>query len=312
MRKFKHGRRRPVLLSLAVLGLMATAVVPAGAARIGGGGGGGGGSMPAAAAFALNVDVDLLNAVPLDVGPVARLRLSGDAGRRFENALKVQVPPLIEALVLATGGETKLGANPSAKASARVATVKLHLLGDLLIKVLKSECHVTRDRIDVASDVVFADGSVLGIGIDMLGLQTRPNSRISIPAVGTLILNEQKINRRTGGSNGRVEVEVNALRLELDGILGRGDVVVSQSVCKLSGKDVGKNLTIGSNTNGHDTSGQVGEGTDNGDNGDNGGNGGNHGDHGLLGGLLGNGGGLLNVTHLLGGNLLGGSGGGLL
>jgi len=127
--------------------------------------------MPAAAAFALNVDVDLLGAIPLDVGPVARLRLSGDAGRRFENALKVQVPPLLEALVLATGGETKLGADPSAKASARVATVKLHLLGDLLIKVLKSECHVTADTVDVASDVVFADGSVLGIGIDMLGLQ---------------------------------------------------------------------------------------------------------------------------------------------
>ena len=306
MRKFRHGRLRPAVVSLAAVGLLAAAVVPAGATRGGGGGGGMSGALPSAAAFALNVDVDLLGAVPLDVGPVARLRLSGDAGRRFENALKVRVPPLLEALVLATGGETKLGADPSAKASARVLTVKLHLLGDLLIKVLKSECHVTADTVDVASDVVFADGSVLGIGIDMLGLQARPNSRISIPAVGTLILNEQKINRRTGGSNGRIEVVVNALRLELDGILGHGDVVISQSVCSLSGKGVGQNLKIGSNTNGHDTSDQVSA-----DNGDNGGNRDNH--NGLLGGLLGGeGGGLLNVGHLLGGNLLGGSGGGLL
>jgi hypothetical protein len=298
VRMFKPQRLRPAVVTLAAVGLMAAAMAPAGASR-GGGGGGGFGSLPSAAAFALNVDVDVLGAVPLDVGPVARLRVSGDAGRRFENALKVQVPPLLEALVLATGGETKTGANPSAKASARVATVKLHLLGDLLIKVLKSECHVTRDTVEVASDVVFADGSVLGIGVDMVGLQARPNSRVTIPAVGTLILNEQRINRRMGGRNGRIEVTVNALRLELDGILGRGDVIISQSVCRLSGKDIGTNLKIGSTTNGHDTSGQVGEdnGDDHGDNGDNS----------LLGGLLGGDGGLLNVHHLLGGNLLGGS-----
>ena len=47
------------------------------------------------------------------------------------------------------------------KASARVATVKLHLLGELLIKLVKSECEVSSDTVKVASDLVFADGSVL-------------------------------------------------------------------------------------------------------------------------------------------------------
>src|SRR5437867_13016002 len=70
--------RRRGVVAIAVLGLMATAVVPAAAERGGGGGGGGGGGLPGlakAGAFALDVDVSVLNALPLDVGPLARLRL---------------------------------------------------------------------------------------------------------------------------------------------------------------------------------------------------------------------------------------------
>src|SRR5207249_10858635 len=66
--------RRRGVVAIAVLGLMATAVVPAAAER-GGGGGGGLGGMAKAGAFALDVDVSVLNALPLDVGPLARLRL---------------------------------------------------------------------------------------------------------------------------------------------------------------------------------------------------------------------------------------------
>jgi len=125
-------------------------------------------------------------------------------------------------------------------------------------------------------------------------LRLDAKGRVSIPAVGTLILNEQRINRRTGGSNGRIEVTVNALRLELDGILGHGDVTVSQSVCKASGKGIGKDLKVVSTTNGNDTSGQVGDSDDDGDGG------------GLLDGVIDNVG-LLNANHLLGGGLLNGA-----
>lgn len=294
MIKLKHRRLRSVtVVSVAVLGLMATSVAPAGAGRSGGG-------SARAAAFALNVDVDVLGALPLDLGPLARVRLSGDAGPRYENVVKAELPELLEALVLASGAETELK-DLSAKASSRVATLKLKLLGELLIKLLKSECHVTKDTVEVSSDVVFADGSILGIAVDMVGLQARPNSRVSIPAVGSLILNEQIIEKRASSRSGRVVVTVNALRLELDGILGTGDVTVAQSVCKLRGAGVGKDLKIVSHTNGNDTSDQVHE------------NDGDDDDNGLLGGLLGDNGGLLNVSNILGGGLLGGGGlGGLL
>jgi hypothetical protein len=286
MRLRRHG-----LVAIAVLGLMATAVVPASAER----GGGGLGGAAKAGAFALDVDVDVLGAIPLDVGPLARLRLSGDAGPRYANVLKAEVPPLIEALVLATGAQTKVTKEIYSKASARVATVKLKLLGELLIKLVKSECEVSSDTVKVASDIVFADGSVLNglVAADMVGLAARPNSRISVPLIGDLILNEQTIEKRSSSKGNEVTVTVNALHLALDGILGHGDITVSQSVCRASGKGIGKDLKVVSTTNGNDTSGQVGD-----DDGDGGG---------LLDGVLGGDAGLLNVNHLLGGGLLNGA-----
>jgi hypothetical protein len=279
--------------SIAVLGLLGTTVSPAAAERKDGKGLGG---TARAAAFALDVDVDLIDALPLDVGPVSRLRLSGDAGPRFENLAKLEVPPLLEALVLATGAQTDTGDDLASKASARVATVKLKLLGELLIKLVKSECSIKDNVVNIGSDLVFADGSVLGIGIDAVGLAARPNSRIDIPLVGSLILNEQKIEKRVGSKSGRVNVTVNAVRLELDGILGSGNLIIAQSVCKVSGPGVGKDLKVVSMVNGNDTSDQVDD------------------DHEgqLLGGLLGDLS-LLRADSLLGNSLLGGGGlGGLL
>lgn len=311
--KLELRRLRSItVVSVAVLGLMAAAVVPAGADRsvddkvddkvkdkvekITGG-------KARAAAFALDVDVDVLDGVPLDVGPLAQVRLSGDAGPKYENVLKAELPTLLEALVLASGAETKAGKKVeklSAKASSRVATLKLKVLGELIIKLIKSECHVTRDTVEVSSDVVFADGSVLGLAVDAVGLQARPNSRVGIPGVGSLILNEQIIDKQTSSDKGKLEVTVNALRLELDGILGTGDVIVAQSVCKLKGKGVGKDLKVISTTNGNDTSDDMdgGDGDKDGNN--------------LLGELL-DGDDLLNVSDVLGGGLLNGGGlGGVL
>jgi hypothetical protein len=288
MRLRRHG-----VVAIAVLGLMATAVVPASAER----GSGGLGGAAKAGAFALDVDVDVLNALPLDVGPLARLRLSGDAGPRYANVLKAEVPPLIEALVLATGAQTKVTKEVYSKASARVATVKLKLLGELLIKLVKSECEVSSDTVKVASDIVFADGSVLGglVAADMLALAARPNSRLSVPLVGDLILNEQKIEKNSSAKGSQVTVTVNALHLALDGILGKGDVVVSQSVCRASGKGIGKELKVVSTTNGNDTSDQIDDDDADGD-----------GVPGLLNGILGDNS-IIGSSNLLGGGLLNGA-----
>ena len=146
------------------------------------------------------------------------------------------------------------------------------------------------DTVNVESDVVFADGSVLNglVGADGLALAARPNSRLSIPLVGDLILNEQRIEKQSSPHGNTVMVTVNALRLALDGVLGKGDITISQAMCKASGKNIGKELKIVSATNGQDTSNDVHAGDGSGDGG------------GLLGGVLGGGddGGLLGVNHL--------------
>ena len=249
MRKQRHRRVRPVLVALlAVLGLTVAAAAPVQADV----------KVANAGAFALFVDADLLGAVPLHAGPLARIRVSGDVGDRFENVAKVDLPGLLEALLLATGVRTQLGHDGLSKASARVATIKLQLLGDLLIKLLKSECHATADRVDVSSEILFADGSLLGIAVDALSINVRPNTRIGIPAVGSIILNEQKIEQSRSARSGRIRVTVNALRIELDGLLGRGNIIVSQSMCKVRGPNVLKDgLTITSSTNGRDTTGDL-------------------------------------------------------
>ena len=207
------------------------------------------------------------------------------------------MPPLLEALVLATGAQTKVGKDIYSKASARVATIKLKLLGELLIKLVKSECEVSSDTVKVASDIVFADGSILGglVAADMLGPRPPgPTAGSSIPLIGDLILNEQKIEKHSSSKGSQVTVTVNALHLALDGILGKGDVTVAQSVCQASGKGIGKDLKVVSTTNGNDTSDQVGD-----DDGDD--------DGGLLDGILGDGS-LLGSNNLLGGGLLNGGG----
>jgi hypothetical protein len=293
VRKQRHRRVRPVLVALlATLGLTVAAAPPVQADV----------KVSNAAAFALFVDADLLlGAVPLHIDPVAKLRISGDVGDRYENVAKIELPPLLEALLLATGARTQLGHDGLSKASARVATIKLKLMGELLIKLLKSECRVTANEIEMSSEVLFADGSLLGIAINGLSVAAQePNTQIVIPLVGKIILNEQKREEARSGRSGRIRVTVNALRIELDGLLGYGNIIVSQSMCKVRGPDVLKNgVTVKSTTNGRDTTADLLKG----DPLDGIGNG-------LLGGLLGGG----DPTDLLDNapDLLGGGLGGIL
>ena len=57
-------------------------------------------------------------------------------------------------------------------------------------------------------------------------------------------LNEQKIEKTSSAHGNQVTVTVNALHLILDGILGQGDVTVAQSMCRASGKTIGKDLKV--------------------------------------------------------------------
>ncbi|MGH9022422.1 MAG: hypothetical protein ACRDV9_04870, partial [Acidimicrobiia bacterium] len=54
-----------------------------------------------------------------------------------------------------------------------------------------------------------------------------------------------------GRNNGKIKVTVNALRLRLNGLLGDGDLIISQSVCQVKGPDVQKVQNVKGVGDGH-------------------------------------------------------------
>ncbi len=73
---------------------------------------------------------------------------------------------------------------------------------------------------------------VLGVAV---ALNPAPNTTIPLPGVGRVILNEQI--RPTNGP-GDTSIIVRAIHVELDGILGDGDIIIAESRCGAKGPDV--------------------------------------------------------------------------
>lgn len=232
MRKSNERRRLRSRLGaiVAASGLLALAAAPASADV----------SEVKGSAFSLKADLALLNALPVDLGPLARVKISGPHDTIYKHVVKAKVPPILEVHALASAIEADTGHDGYVKASSRVGVVKLKLLGDLLIKLVKSECRVDKDTVFANSEVVFADGTLAVLGIDDLGVSVRPNTKVSIAGLADLILNEQIVESTQGRHNRTTKVTVNALRLRLNGLLGDGDLIISQSVCQVKGPDVAR------------------------------------------------------------------------
>jgi len=67
-----------------------------------------------------------------------------------------------------------------------------------------------------------------------LAVNPAPNTKITIPGVATLILNEQI----PSGGPGNYSLTVNAVHLILGAALGSGDIIIAQSQCGEAGPDV--------------------------------------------------------------------------
>jgi hypothetical protein len=88
-----------------------------------------------------------------------------------------------------------------------------------LYKEFDSECR---------ADPEGAQGSATVAKLVIFGqpvnVSTAPNTTITIPGIGVLILNEQ-----TTDKDGTITV--NAVHLKLNGSLGKGDIILAQSRC---------------------------------------------------------------------------------
>ncbi|MEV0065239.1 MULTISPECIES: choice-of-anchor P family protein [unclassified Amycolatopsis] len=212
----KHLLRRGGMLAAVVASIALAGAVPASAAP-------GDGS-----AYGVNVDVKLLGASAVKLGPLAAANTDGPTSN---STVSANAAGILTAGVINTSA-VRDDNSGAVTAKASTADVGLPLLkaalGNVGIKAVEAVCTATQEGVKGSSTLVGADlGSVGDIDSN-----PAPNTQIKVGLgpvnVATLILNEQIKNK--DGS-----LTVNALHLKLlggvVGALGSGDVIVSSATC---------------------------------------------------------------------------------
>ncbi|MCR6490637.1 choice-of-anchor P family protein [Amycolatopsis sp. OK19-0408] len=208
--------RRGGLLAAVVASVVLAGAAPASAAP-------GDGS-----AYGVNVDVKLLGADAVKVGPLAAANTAGPTTSTLASAT---VPGILTAGVITT--EAKRDDNSGAvTAKATTADVGVPLLkaalGNVGVKTVEAVCTATQEGVKGSSTL--ADAKLGSIGA--VDANPAPNTQIKVGLAGiniaTIILNEQIKNK--DGS-----LTVNAIHVKLlggvVGSLGSGDVIVSSATC---------------------------------------------------------------------------------
>ncbi|MFF4592806.1 choice-of-anchor P family protein [Amycolatopsis sp. NPDC001319] len=192
------------------------------------------GAVPASAApgdgsaYGVNVDVKLLGASAVKLGPLAAANTDGPTSN---STVSANAAGILTAGVINTSA-VRDDNSGAVTAKASTANVGLPLLkaalGNVGIKAVEAVCTATQEGVKGSSTLVGADlGSVGDVDSN-----PAPNTQIKVGLgpvnVATLILNEQIKNK--DGS-----LTVNALHLKLlggvVGALGSGDVIVSSATC---------------------------------------------------------------------------------
>ncbi|WIX79944.1 choice-of-anchor P family protein [Amycolatopsis carbonis] len=212
----KHLLRRGGMLAAVVASIALAGAVPASAAP-------GDGS-----AYGVNVDVKLLGADAVKLGPLAAANTDGPTSN---STVSANAAGILTAGVINTSA-VRDDNSGAVTAKASTADVGLPLLkaalGNVGIKAVEAVCTATQEGVKGSSTLVGADlGSVGDVDSN-----PAPNTQIKVGLgpvnVATLILNEQIKNK--DGS-----LTVNALHLKLlggvVGALGSGDVIVSSATC---------------------------------------------------------------------------------
>jgi hypothetical protein len=179
------------------------------------------------------IDVKTILGLKAKSGPLASVTLpEGGGGPISDSAVNVYVTGgflpkdlvRIDALSATTqGGKTPNG-NVYVKSSADVAKASL-VNGLVTVENLHSECY--------ASSAASGTGSANIVKLRVLGVEVKiaagPNSRVAVPGVGELILNEQGTTLDDGPLN--QARFINGLHLKLSGPLAYGDVILAHADC---------------------------------------------------------------------------------
>lgn len=183
-------------------------------------------------AFGESIDVRTLLKISVKSGPLASVSLPAGGGGPFtDSAVKVGVTGglllqdllKIELLRASTEGGKKANGDIFVASSADVAKASL-VNGLITVEGLHSDCLASTANGASRSSANIADLRIAGIRVNVAA---GPNSTVTVPGVGRLILNEQVAS----GSGLNQTRSVNALHLKLDGFLAKGDIILAHSDC---------------------------------------------------------------------------------
>ena len=149
-----------------------------------------------------------------------------------ESALSASVPNLLSVGVLNADTQGDFAGTPAAlvgsHSSASVANVNI---GSLLVPIL----HVDAVSSSCASNANGSTGTASVVNLAIAGMSlingTIPaNTSIPLPGIGTIYLDQQTTTSSPAGSS----ITVNAIHVALNGLLGNGDIIISQSQCDVT------------------------------------------------------------------------------
>ena len=160
----------------------------------------------------------------VNVGPTPSVTLPATGGGPFTDQLaSVNVPNVLTAGVATVSTEGALGTAGFSRSSAQLLTVNV-LNGTITADAVSSQCAIDSSGTTTGSSSL-VNANATGVG--PLSASPPANTTLTIPLVGTLILNEQTT---TTGPGGNRSITVNAVHLHLTGLLS-GDIILSQSRC---------------------------------------------------------------------------------
>ena len=186
-------------------------------------------------AYGESVNVSqLLGLINLTSGPIPTPVVLASNGSSStppspESALSAAVPGLLQVGVLNASTQGDFAGTPAALVGSQSAASVVNVnIGPLAAPVIhadavSSSCASTDSGSTGTASVV----NLAIAGMSLINGTIPANSQIPLPGIGTVTLDEQITSSSPAGSS----ITVNAIHVALDGALGKGDIIISQSHC---------------------------------------------------------------------------------
>ncbi len=174
-------------------------------------------------------------ATPVTSGPLPLVTLPPSGASQTKQGLGVMVP-MTSPQVLAAGVLNVMTSRTvrtnrhlsSTQSSANVANVVIGGTAGLRASAVTSSCTADGNGARGTSEI-------LGSNQPGLAVSPPPNTTIPVMGLGSVTFNEQIKSQSAGNF---AAITVNAIHVHLASPLAKGDVIIAQSVCRVSGPDV--------------------------------------------------------------------------